>query len=55
MKYLIPVLLWLVCVFAWLTHVVVCIQSASYVLLLAGALVFPIGIVHGVGLWLHVF
>jgi hypothetical protein len=36
---------------AWLTHVIVCIKSASYVFLLAGAIFAPIGIVHGVGVW----
>ena len=36
---------------AWLTHVIVCIKSASWLFLLAGAIFFPIGIVHGIGVW----
>ena len=36
---------------AWLTHVIVCIKSASWLFLLAGAICFPIAIVHGVGVW----
>ena len=40
---------------AWFTHVVVCIQSAKWILLLVGALVFPIGCVHGTGVWLGAF
>ena len=42
-------LIWIVG--AWITHVVVCIKSASWVFLLAGAIFFPIGIVHGTGYW----
>jgi hypothetical protein len=39
----------------WITHIVVCIQDESWVLLLAGALAFPIGIVHGIGSWFGLF
>ena len=39
----------------WVTHVIVCIQTASWVLLIAGAIAFPIGIVHGIGIWFGVF
>ncbi|KKL03587.1 hypothetical protein LCGC14_2624680, partial [marine sediment metagenome] len=33
----------------WLTHVIVTIQTAKWILLLAGAILFPIGIIHGWG------
>lgn len=36
---------------AWVTHIVVCLQTAAWGFLIAGALVFPIGIVHGIGVW----
>lgn len=36
---------------AWITHVVVCIKTASWGFLIAGAIFFPIGIVHGIGAW----
>lgn len=36
---------------AWLTHVIVCLASASYGFLIAGAVFFPIAIVHGVMIW----
>ena len=36
---------------AWLTHVVHCLAAAKYILLIAGAFIFPVGIIHGVGLW----
>jgi len=42
-------------VLAWFTHVIVCIKAASWVFLLAGAIFFPIGCVHGTGVWLGVF
>lgn len=36
---------------AWLTHVIVCIKTASWGFLIAGAIFAPVGIVHGVGVW----
>ena len=39
---------------AWLTHIIHCLITAKYLLLIAGAFVFPVGIVHGVGLWFGV-
>jgi hypothetical protein len=40
---------------AWFTHVVTCIKTASWVFLLAGAVFFPVGCVHGTGIWLGAF
>jgi hypothetical protein len=40
---------------AWLTHVVVCISAAAWGFLIAGAIFFPIGIVHGTGIWFGVW
>ena len=45
----IALVLWVVG--AWLTHVVVSIQAAKWIFLLAGAIFFPIGCVHGTGIW----
>ena len=36
---------------AWFTHVITCIGSAKWILLLVGAFVFPVGCVHGTGVW----
>lgn len=36
---------------AWLTHVVVCIATSKWMFLLAGTIFFPIGCVHGTGVW----
>jgi len=40
---------------AWVTHVIFCIQNQDWIFLLAGAIFFPIGIVHGWGLWFGLF
>lgn len=40
---------------AWLTHVVACISSAKWILLLVGAIVFPVGCIHGTGVWFGMF
>jgi len=46
------VIIGLVCVAAWITHVVVCLSAGKWGFLVAGALVFPIAIIHGFGIWL---
>lgn len=40
---------------AWFTHVVRCINSEQWLFLIAGAVAVPIGIIHGIGIWLGVF
>ena len=40
---------------AWLTHVITCISTAKWIFLLAGAVFFPIGCVHGTGIWFGIF
>lgn len=51
MKYLFGSILGLTIFAAWLTHVIVCLQTARYTLLIAGAIFFPVGMVHGFGVW----
>jgi hypothetical protein len=36
---------------AWFTHIAHCITVEAWILLFAGAFVFPVAIVHGAGLW----
>lgn len=36
---------------AWLTHIFFCLKTGTYMLLIAGAFVFPVGIIHGTGRW----
>jgi hypothetical protein len=43
---------WLVFFAGWLTHLYVCFTEDRWGFLVAGALVFPIGIIHGWGRWL---
>lgn len=40
---------------AWLTHVITCISRAKWILLLVGAIVFPVGCIHGTGVWFGAF
>ena len=40
------------CLAAWITHIVVCLKTASWGFLIAGAIMAPVGIVHGTGVWL---
>jgi hypothetical protein len=39
------------CYAAWLTSIVFCATHGAQSLLIAAATFFPIGVVHGVGLW----
>lgn len=39
------------CYSAWLTSIVFCAANGCRPLLLAPAAFFPVGIVHGVGIW----
>jgi hypothetical protein len=41
----------LACVFAWFTHIFTCFAEGLWGFLLAGAIMFPIGILHGFYLW----
>lgn len=36
---------------AWITHVVVCLKAAAWGFLIAGAIFFPVALVHGTGCW----
>ena len=49
----ISIMVWLVA--AWLTHVIVCIGQEAWGLLIAGAILFPIGVIHGTGVWFGAF
>ncbi|WP_428484146.1 hypothetical protein [Rhodopila sp.] len=36
---------------AWLTSIVFCASNGLHNLLIAAAMFFPVGVVHGVGIW----
>lgn len=40
-----------VLVAAWLTHIFTCFSDGLWGFLIAGAIMFPIGIFHGIYLW----
>jgi len=40
---------------AWVTHIIVCLSSAAWGFLIAGAIIFPIAIIHGYGIWFGFF
>lgn len=39
-------------VMAWFTHLYVCFRQGQWGFLIAGAIFFPIAMVHGFGVWL---
>ena len=41
------------CIFAWFTHIFNCFGAGLWGFLVAGAIFFPIGILHGMYLWFH--
>ncbi len=36
---------------SWLTHIIVCLKTASWGFLIAGAIMFPVAVIHGTGCW----
>lgn len=40
------------CFAGWLTHLYVCFTEELWGFLIAGAIFFPVGIIHGWGIWL---
>lgn len=41
----------IICLFAWFNHIFTCFSESLWGFLIAGALLFPIGIIHGMWLW----
>jgi hypothetical protein len=57
MKYLFSfaaLLAFLTSIAAWITHIVACLTAGKWGFLIAGAIMFPIAIVHGWLIWLGV-
>jgi hypothetical protein len=38
-------------ILSWITHIVVCLQTAAWGFLVAGAILVPIAWIHGTGIW----
>ena len=51
----VKVAIFLACLAAWLTHLYVCFVEGLYGFLIAGAIVVPIAVVHGMGIWLGIW
>ena len=41
----------IIAISAWFTHVITCLNEGSWGFLVAGALAFPIAIIHGIAIW----
>jgi len=51
MKYLSGCLIMFVPIIAWFNHIFTCFSEGMWGFLIAGALFFPIGMLHGMWLW----
>jgi hypothetical protein len=40
---------------AWFTHVFVCLKAGLWGFLIAGALFFPVAVIHGWGIWFGIW
>ncbi len=49
---LLGLMVFLLAVSSWLTHVVVCAMEGLWTFLVLGVLVFPLALLHGVAVWL---
>lgn len=47
--------LFLAIIAAWFTHVITCLAVGNWGFLIAGAIIAPIAVIHGVGLWFGFF
>lgn len=43
------VVVWVIA--SWITHIIVCLGAGKWGFLIAGALFFPIAVIHGTGVW----
>ena len=46
-----PVAIGVVLVAAWFNHIITCFSDGLWGFLIAGAIFFPVGIIHGIWLW----
>ncbi len=52
--YVLLIILAISSVAAWCTHILHCLIEAKYLLLIAGAFIAPVGVIHGIGIWFGV-
>lgn len=53
MDTLTPIVIMVTFFAAWLTHIFECFAGAMWGFLIAGAIFFPVGILHGIYLWFN--
>lgn len=46
-----PFVIGAVLVAAWFNHIITCFSDGLWGFLIAGAIFFPVGIIHGIWLW----
>ena len=49
------VLIAILCAASWFTHLYVCFTAGKWGFLVAGAIFFPVAIIHGFGVWLGIW
>ena len=54
-EFSLAVFIGLICFAAWFTHLYVCFTDGRWGFLIAGALFFPVAIIHGAGTWLGIW
>ena len=35
----------------WFTHVAICINEGRWIFLIVGSFIYPVGSIHGIGVW----
>ena len=48
----IGVVIWLVAIAGWITHIVVCITAKAWLFMIVGAMIIPVAVFHGWSVWL---
>jgi hypothetical protein len=51
----VALLLSLISLAAWITHILVSFRAGAWALLISGAIAFPVAVVHGIGIWMDVW
>ena len=52
MSNLIGPIIYFTIIAAWITHLVVAISAKAWLFMIAGALIAPVAVVHGISVWL---
>ena len=50
-----PVIIFLILFAAWLQHLYTCFTEEAWGFLIAGAIFFPVAVIHGLGIWVGIW